>query len=83
VVQDVCPKADFTVILLGKDVYLSMHIETGKDTYPDVNRLYIDLVDVKYGQIQEEVDQIGEFIYLQLKDYLSESVNTRTQSARF
>ncbi|MFC1516618.1 hypothetical protein ACFL7E_07670, partial [Thermodesulfobacteriota bacterium] len=69
-VQDVCPKTDFAVILLGKDVYLSMHIETGKDTYPDVNRLYIDIMDIKYDQVQEEIGQIGEFICSQLSDYL-------------
>ena len=70
VVEDVCPKTDFAVILLGKDVYLSLNLEPGKDFYPDVNRLYIDIMDVKYDQYQEEIDQISEFIYSQLNAYL-------------
>jgi hypothetical protein len=73
VVQDVCPAADLNVILLGKDVYLSIDIEPGKDIYPHTNRFYIDLMDAKHDLVDEEIDDISTFILLKLKDELSVS----------
>jgi hypothetical protein len=74
VIRDVCPAADFTVILLDKNVYLSLFIDKEKDIYPHVNRLYLDIMDVKYAMTQDEVDRIGEFIYSKLQDYLVEKI---------
>jgi hypothetical protein len=72
VIQDVCPEADFVVIILGKNVYLALHIEQEKDVYPAVNRIYVDVSDIEHSQIQEEGEQIAEVIYSKIKDDLEE-----------
>ena len=62
VVQDVCPDADFAIIVLGKNVYLALDIDGTRDVYPSVNRMYIDLADIQYDQIHEMCEKISEFI---------------------
>ena len=34
VIKDVCPDADFTVIILGGNVYRSIYFDSAKDMYP-------------------------------------------------
>jgi hypothetical protein len=63
VIEDVCPDADFAVILLGKNVYLSLFIDPDRDIYPAVNRVYLDFDDVRYVQGQGKYELIGEVIY--------------------
>ncbi|HSO19650.1 MAG TPA: hypothetical protein VLT88_09345, partial [Desulfosarcina sp.] len=58
VVGQLCPFADFTVILLGKNVYRAMHIDPRTDIYPHKNILYLDVDDVRYRQIDQEIDAI-------------------------
>jgi hypothetical protein len=70
VIQDVCKGADLTIILLGKNVYLSLTIDDTRDVYPHVNRFYVDIMDIKHNQIQEVTEQIGLFIYERLKGSL-------------
>jgi len=77
VIQDVCPEADFNVILMGKDVYLSVNIDRDKDIYPHANRFYIDITDIKYSQTDDETERISEFIYSKLKDYLEEIMKSK------
>ncbi len=60
VIEDVCPEADFTVILLGKNVYLSLFIDPDKDTYPAVNRVYLDFDDIRHAQAQDKYEPIGK-----------------------
>ncbi|CAD7845742.1 MAG: hypothetical protein [Olavius algarvensis Delta 4 endosymbiont] len=67
VVQDTCPAADFAIILLGRNVYQSVHIDPAKDIYPATNRIYLDITDVKHAQVSSEVDDIGRFLYEKLK----------------
>jgi hypothetical protein len=62
VIRAVCPDADFTVIVLGKNVYLALYIDEARDAYPAVNRMYIDLADIQYNQIHEMCERISEFI---------------------
>lgn len=69
VLRDMRPSADFAIIILGKNVYLSMDIQQ-KDRFPQTNRIYLDIMDIKHDQIQEEVDQISRFIVSRLGDYL-------------
>ena len=69
VLRDMRPSADFAIMILGKNVYLSMDIQE-RDRFPQVNRLYLDIMDIKHAQIQEEVDQVSRFIVSQLRDYL-------------
>ena len=66
VIQDVCRDSDFNVIVLGKNVYLSMQI-LDIDTFPHVNRLYLDESDIKYGQVDFEIGQISMFVFEKLK----------------
>jgi hypothetical protein len=63
VIEDVCPEEDFTVILLGKNVYLSLFIDRDKDIYPAVNRVYVDFDDIKYAQAKDRYEAIAEVIY--------------------
>jgi hypothetical protein len=62
--------ADLNIILLGKDVYLALEIRPDKDIYPHTNRIYLDLMDVKHNQVDEEINQISAFIFSKLKDDL-------------
>ncbi|MBW2284308.1 MAG: hypothetical protein JRF65_06870 [Deltaproteobacteria bacterium] len=57
--MEICPQADFTVILLDKNVYLAIYFDEKTDIYPAVPWLYTDLMDVKYDQYQDQLDLIG------------------------
>ena len=70
VIQDVCPDSDFNVIVLGKNVYLSMQM-LAVDTYPHVNRMYLDIVDIRHGQVNYEISQISMFVFNRLKPLIS------------
>jgi hypothetical protein len=70
VIQDICHDSDFNVIVLGKNVYLSMQI-LDVDTFPHVNRLYLDVSDIKYGQVDFEIGQISMFVFDKLKPFIS------------
>ena len=62
VIREVSPKADFTVILLGKNTYRAIYIDPTRDVYPAVNRLYIDIMDIEYNQAKEDIETISRFI---------------------
>jgi len=70
VIRDVCPGADFTVILLGKNIYKSIYFDKTRDVYPFVDRLYIDIMDIKHSETEDETEKISEFICSRLKDRL-------------
>ena len=72
VIQDVCHDADFNVIVLGKNVYLSMQI-LDVDTFPHVNRLYLDISDINHGQVDFEIGQISMFVFEKLKPLIRSS----------
>ncbi len=67
-VHDICPRADLYVIILGKDVYRSIDFSDANESYPIVNRLYLDFTDVKYAQVSEEIDEMARFIYERLDE---------------
>ncbi len=58
VIAQICPTADFNVIVLGKNVYRAVLIDPDSDIYPHTNRIYLDVDDVRYQQIDHEVDII-------------------------
>ena len=66
VIHDVCPGADFTVILLGKNVYLALDLQEPEKGSSPSNWSYIDISDVQHAQIQEECERIAEVIYAKL-----------------
>ena len=70
VIKDVCHDSDFNVIVLGKNVYLSMHI-LDVDAFPHVNRVYLDVMDIRHGQVDYEISQISKFVFDRLKPHLS------------
>lgn len=80
VIADVSPKADYAVVLLGKQVYLALLIEP-KDIYPFVNVSYVDVTDVTYSQAEEECSQAAEAICSKLKGPISRA-KASLQSAR-
>ena len=67
-IRDLCPDADFSVIILGKNVYRSIYFDEKKDVYPAVNRLYLDFLDIRYSQVSDEIDQISRFVVDRLKE---------------
>jgi hypothetical protein len=77
VIEDVCPEADFTVILLGKNVYLSLFIDPDKDTYPAVNRLFLDFDDIRYAQTDDRYEPIAVLIYQALTKTASRPSRSR------
>lgn len=58
VIEDVCPKADFVLILLGTNVYRAIHIDPENDIYPHEKRIYLDVGDILYQQIDDEIETI-------------------------
>jgi hypothetical protein len=69
VVREICPSADFVIILLGKDVYRAMHIDTAMTDTPITRRLFLDIADIDYLQANEKIDKIARFITTQLKPF--------------
>lgn len=81
VIQDICHDSDFNVIVLGENVYLSMQI-LDVDAFPHVNRLYLDVSDIRYGQVDYEIGQISMFVFNKLKPLIRSSndpINTGAQ----
>ena len=79
VLGDVCPEADFTVILLDKNVYLTVDLDEKKDIYPAVPRLYLDILDIQYSQTGNEIEEISRFICSRLKSrFYSKTVGKRS-----
>lgn len=58
VIGQLCPRADFTVILLGKNVYRAIFIDPQADIPPHKNRIFLDVDDVRYQQIDDEIAAI-------------------------
>jgi len=58
VIGQLCPMADFTIILLGKNVYRSLFIDPAADIYPHKKWIYLDVDDVRYGQIDAEIETV-------------------------
>ena len=71
VIGEICPEADFTVILMGKNIYRAIFFDPSKDSYPSVNRLYLDIMDIEYHQAGEEIDLISRFICSRLKNRIA------------
>ena len=61
-IRDICPQADFYVIILGQNVYKSIYFNPKTDSYPAVNRIYVDIMDIKHSQTQEAAKAAGCFI---------------------
>jgi hypothetical protein len=73
VLADVCPHADYVIIVLGENVYRAVDFDPRRDAYPFVNRFYIDIADVRHEQIETELDQIAEAIFATIVERLAQS----------
>jgi hypothetical protein len=62
VIENVCPKADFVVIVLGKNVYRAMEIDPDNDIFPHEKRIYLDVSDIRYQQIDSEIEIIADAV---------------------
>jgi hypothetical protein len=62
IVEEVCPDADFTIILLGENVYRAIYIDPQNDIYPHERRIYLDVSDVRYEQIDDEVQSVVDAV---------------------
>ena len=62
-------QADFNIIVMGKNVYLAMHI-SDVDTFPHANRVYLDLIDIKHAQVDFEISQISMFVFNKLMPHI-------------
>ena len=69
VLAQICANADFNIIILGKNVYLSMHI-SDVDTFPHANRVYLDIVDIRHNQAEYEISQVSMFVFNKLKSLI-------------
>ena len=69
VLQHICPSADINVIVLGKNVYLSLRISE-VDTFPHANRVYLDAIDIKHEQVDYEISQISMYVFKKLKNHI-------------
>ena len=71
VIREICPEVDFAVILLGKNTYRAIYFDPARDLYPSVNRLYMDIMDIKYNLVGEEIAIISQFICSRLEDHMA------------
>jgi len=79
-VKEICPEADFAVIILGRNVYKTIFIDRKTDVYPAVNRMYVDITDIRHSQTADEVQSIGCFISDRIAErLLEEQVRTPTE----
>ena len=79
VMDEVCPEANFTVILLGKNTYRALFIDPATDSYPAVDRLYMDIFDIEYDQAGDQIETISRFICSRLKKWIAASLAPATQ----
>jgi hypothetical protein len=74
VLADICPHADYAIILLGENVYRAVDFDATRDAYPFTNRFYIDIAEVRHGQIESELDLIGEAVFTTLAERFARDV---------
>jgi hypothetical protein len=62
VIADLCPEADIVIIILGKNVDRSIHFDIARGVDQTPKRFYFDIMDITWGQIREEIAQVGEIV---------------------
>ena len=66
-IRRICPKADFAVILVDKDVLRSFNLSSKHGNREVENLLYIDIMDIEHSLIDPELEAVGRFIASRLK----------------
>lgn len=62
VMSQLCPDADFTVVIMGKNVYRGLYINPDADILPHKNLIYLDVDDLRYQMVDEEIDTLANTI---------------------
>lgn len=62
VMEQLCPDVDFTVVVMGKNVYRSLFINPDADILPHKHLIYLDVDDVRYKMADEEIDALAKAI---------------------
>jgi hypothetical protein len=62
VMEQLCPQANFTVVLMGKNVYRGLFIDPASDVLPHKNYLYLDVDDIRYGMVDEDIEILVDAI---------------------
>ena len=70
VINSLCPDADFNFIILGKNVYLSIHFDEQLDVFPAVNRIYLDIMDIGQSQSDYEIGRAGGYLFNRFKKWI-------------
>jgi hypothetical protein len=77
VISGFCSDADLKIILLGKDVYLSIDFEHGFIDFKK-KQIYLDFENVRYSLIQEELNTISALIVEKMIRRCGENKGGRT-----
>ena len=78
-VEDICPQADFWVIILGSNVYKSICFDPGRDSYPAVKWIYVDIMDIRHLKDDEALQAVACFISSRIKDRMLEEKGRETK----
>ncbi len=62
VISAVCPEADLVIVIMGKNVYRSIHMDPDQDVVPKADVFFLDIMDVKYGLITDEIQIMAQKI---------------------
>ena len=62
ILKSICPQADLSVIVLGKNVYRTIEFNAGDDSTPVSGRIYLDIEDIGLSMVDDQVDNIARFI---------------------
>jgi hypothetical protein len=58
VIDQLCPSAGFTLIVMGKNVYRTVVIDPLEDVYPHKRWIYLDTDDIQYDQVDAVIDTV-------------------------
>ncbi len=67
-VRQICPQADFSVIILGSNVYKSIFFDQRTDSYPAVRWIYVDITEIRHLKGDENLDALACFIRKHIAD---------------
>ena len=66
IMDELCPDSDLAVVLLGKDVYRSIHFDADRQDHNNPSQVYIDIEDIRSLYADEKIEAITRFIAAQL-----------------
>ena len=61
-VGEICQQADFSVIILGSNVYKSIFFDQRTDSYPAVRWIYVDITEIRHLKGDVNLEAVACFI---------------------